>query len=138
MQIKTGIISFLILLQFGLPAQNFSDKQIKQRDSLTAKLKADSSRIFKFQKLRPYFNLDQRHSFIRNAPISVNGFQIGIILHERHVLGLGTYSVAATTNQKAKTKSDKNIDVVRTLDMKYETVFYVADIVVMGFHFIFS
>jgi hypothetical protein len=124
MQVRDKLLLLLVLIQFGLSAQNFTDKQIQQRDSLTAKLKADSSRIFRFQKLRPYFNIDQRYSYIKDAPININGIQLGVLLHERHAIGLGAYTISATSKQSVKTKTDKTIDLARTLDLKYTTVFY--------------
>ena len=124
MRRKKEWIVFLILLQCGLYSQNFTHKQIRQRDSLTAKLKTDSIHIFRFQKYRPYFNIDQRNSFIRNAPININGLQLGVLIKEKHVIGLGGYAITATSKQKIKTKTDKNAEVERTLDMKYATLFY--------------
>ena len=114
----------LILGSVTLFAQNLNPNQIQKIDSLKAQLKADSTHIFRFQKFRPYFNLDQRNSFIRNAPINVNGLQLGILIKERHVVGLGGYLITASTQQKVKTKTDKNIDANRVLDMKYLTLFY--------------
>jgi hypothetical protein len=124
MRLKKTWILFLVLLQCGMYAQNFTRKQLHQRDSLTAKLKADSVHIFRFQKYRPYFNIDQRNSFIRNAPININGLQLGVLIKEKHVIGLGGYAITSTSKQKIKTKTDKNVEVERTLDMKYATVFY--------------
>jgi hypothetical protein len=124
MQVKNILLFLSFIYQLNLSAQNFTKKQIHQRDSLAAKLKADSIHIFRFQKYRPYFNIDQRNSFIRNAPININGLQLGVLIKERHVIGLGGYAITTTSKQKIKTKTDKNVDVERTLDMKYATLFY--------------
>jgi len=124
MKVKHIFSFLLVLLQLALFSQHFTEGQLRKKDSLTAKLKADSAHIFRFQKYRPFFNLDQRNSFIKSGPINVNGIQLGVLLHEKHVVGLGGYSIAQTSKQKVKTKTEKNIDVDRTLEIRYGTAFY--------------
>ncbi|MGZ3862650.1 MAG: hypothetical protein ACXVPN_14820 [Bacteroidia bacterium] len=124
MQVKGRLTFLFFLFQLALFSQQFTKEQLRKKDSLTAKLKADSTHIFRFQKYRPFFNLDQRNSFIRSAPINVNGIQLGILLHERHTLGLGGYTITQKTRQNVKTKTEKNIDVNRSLEIKYGTLFY--------------
>jgi hypothetical protein len=105
-------------------SQNLTYQQQQYKDSLEAKLKADSTHIYRFQKYRPYVNLDRRNSFIRNAPINLNGIQLGVLINEKHAIGLGGYQITEKSQQKVKTKTDKNIDINRQLDMSYLTVFY--------------
>lgn len=124
MKFKSGLALLFVLVQFTFFAQNLSDKQTRQRDSLKAQLKADSLHIFRFQKYRPYFNIDQRNSFIRNAPINVLGLQLGVLIKEKHVVGLGGYAITATSRQKIRTKTDKNAAANRTLQLQYATAFY--------------
>ena len=124
MQIKFSLILVILSFKISVFCQNINDRQLKVRDSLGVKLKADSNHIFRFQKFRPYINLDQRNSFIKNAAINVNGLQLGTLIKEKHVLGIGGYIITSNSKQKVKTKTDKSIDVDRELDMKYITLFY--------------
>lgn len=118
------IIWLFILIQTALWAQNLNPQQQHIKDSLTAQLKADSLYIYRFQKYRPYINLDQRNSFIRNQSININGLQLGVLVNERHVFGLGGYIITSSSKQQVKTKTDKNIPTNRTLNMDYGTFFY--------------
>jgi hypothetical protein len=115
---------FFILFTITLQAQTLSPQQTHIKDSLTAQLKADSVHIYRFQKYRPYINLDQRNSFIRNQSININGLQLGVLINDRHVFGLGGYLITLNSKQQVKTKTDKNIPVNRTLNMTYGTFFY--------------
>ena len=117
-------ILFLTFTFFYSGAQNLTPQQQHLKDSLTAQLKADSIYIYRPQKYRPYINLDQRNSFIRNQAININGLQAGILIHDRHVFGLGGYLITASSKAKVKTKTDKNIPTNRTLNMDYGTFFY--------------
>src|SRR6185437_8874503 len=94
------------------------------KDSLTTQLKADSTHIYRAQKYRPYINLDQRNSFIRNQSININGLQLGVLINDRHVFGLGGYIITSSSKAQVKTKTDKNASVNRTLNMDYGTFFY--------------
>lgn len=117
-------ILFLALSPFGLLAQTFKPQQKHLKDSLTAQLKADSTHIYRFQKYRPFINLDQRNSFIRNQAININGLQLGVLVNDRHVFGFGGYIITQNSKIKVKTKTDKNISTNRTLNMDYGTFFY--------------
>ncbi|HTA60950.1 MAG TPA: hypothetical protein VK835_00780 [Bacteroidia bacterium] len=121
---KPIFILFLALLAPFLEAQNLSPQQSHSKDSLTAQLKADSTHIYRFQKYRPFINLDQRNSFIRNQSININGLQLGVLINERHVFGLGGYVITSSSKQIVKTKTEKNIPTNRTLNMNYLTFFY--------------
>jgi hypothetical protein len=121
---KYIVVLLLVFLQMVLPAQTLSPTQTHIKDSLTAQLKADSAHIYRFQKYRPFINLDQRNSFIRNQSININGLQLGVLINDRHVVGLGGYVITLNSKQQVKTKTDKNISVNRTLNMSYGTVFY--------------
>jgi len=119
-----GILPLFCFLQNSLFAQIPNQNKLHIRDSLYSKLKSDSIHIYRFQKIRPYVNLDQRNSFIREAPINVNGLQIGILIKDKHVVGIGGYGITASGKQHVKTKFNKNIDATRNLEMKYLTLFY--------------
>src|SRR5438270_841493 len=92
-------------------------------DSLRQKQKADSLKIYRFQKLRPYFSFDNRNSFIRNAPISIYGLQAGVILNERHTLGIGGYTISKESKRPVKVKGE-TVESLRDLKLNYLTFFY--------------
>jgi hypothetical protein len=117
-------VLFLFLLQVGLFAQSLNPQQQHIKDSLTAQLKADSAHIYRPQKYRPYINLDQRNSFIRKQSININGLQLGVLINDRHVFGLGGYVITSSSKSQVKTKTDKNISVNSNLNMDYGTFFY--------------
>lgn len=104
--------------------QTLTPRQQHIKDSLTARLKADSIHIYRPQKYRPFVNLDQRNSFIRNQAININGLQLGVLINDRHVFGLGGYVITSSSKAQVKTKTDKNISTNRTLNMDYGTFFY--------------
>jgi hypothetical protein len=124
MQIKYSSLFLIVLFHIAVFGQDLNPEQIKKIDSLTAKLKTDSTHIYRFQKYRPYINFDQRNSFINNAPINVNGAQLGVLINEKHVVGFGGYIITANSKQKIRTKTDKNIPANRVLNMDYGTFFY--------------
>ena len=97
-KLKGLLLFFFILISCYCSAQTLTPEQTKKKDSLTAQLKADSTHIYRFQKYRPYINLDQRNSFIRNQSININGLQLGVLINEKHVLGMGGYII--TLNSK--------------------------------------
>ncbi|MFI5140906.1 MAG: hypothetical protein ACHQII_01005 [Bacteroidia bacterium] len=121
---KRICILFLALSPWGLFAQTLNPQQQHIKDSLTAQLKADSTHIYRPQKYRPFINLDQRNSFIRNQAININGLQLGVLINDRHVFGLGGYIITSSSKAQVKTKTDKNISTNRTLNMDYGTFFY--------------
>jgi hypothetical protein len=118
-------VLLLSLLQTALFAQTLNPQNQHIKDSLTQQLKADSIHIYRPQKYRPYINLDQRNSFIRNQSININGLQLGVLINDRHVFGLGGYAITSSSKSQAKGKGDKNLPPTnRTLNMDYGTFFY--------------
>ena len=118
---------FLTFILSGLFArQAFSQNDsVKKRkiDSLTIKFKADSARIFKFNRYRPYANIDNRNSFIKNRPVNFQGGQIGFIFKEYHVFGLGYYTMTPNA-QRASRRFNDSRTIDRYLLLDYATVFY--------------
>jgi hypothetical protein len=102
-------------------------KQIN-KDSLVLKFKKDSAHLYRFQKLRPYLNIDNRNSVITNVPVNVRGFQLGVILFKKHTTGLGYYKIEDKTSNKVKTIFD-NQDVLTTTHLNYFTTFYQYSII---------
>jgi hypothetical protein len=99
---------------------------IKQQkiDSLTIKFKKDSAHIYRFKNVRPFIAIDNRNSFIKNAPVNVKGFQLGVILKEKHTIGFGIYSLQNSSKQSLTAKNENNISTKRTLNLNYLTLFY--------------
>jgi hypothetical protein len=88
-----------------------------QIDSLTRKLIADSMYTYRFKKLRPYGNIDNRNSFYR--PSNFTGFQLGVIVNEYHTFGIGFYQLNQATRAKATVNEGYSLRALR-----YNTVFY--------------
>lgn len=115
----------LLLLSCGAFSQALLPSQIFAVDSLTSKLHKDSLHIFRFQKFRPYANIDTRNSFIRKEPINIFGLQLGTQINDKHVAGLGLYKTSTLVRDRTiTTKDDKKIDTQRELSLAYGTVFY--------------
>ena len=104
----------------------FGQDTIKRHriDSLITKLHNDSAHIYRFRKVRPFFSLDNRNSFIKDAPVNVQGIQLGVLLKEKYTVGLGYYIIRTSAKQKLTTKNEKNISANRTLNLNYLTAFY--------------
>jgi len=119
-------ITIYILFSLVFVEACFGQDSIKQHkiDSLKAQLHADSSHIYRFRKVRPFFSLDNRNSFIKDAPVNVQGIQLGIIFKEKHTFGFGYYTIRATSKQKVTTKTGAGLEANRTLNLNYLTVFY--------------
>lgn len=117
--ILSGIICLFITI--SLHGQNSSQQH--RIDSLTAKFKRDSTYIYRFKKVRPFAAIDNRNSFSKDRP-NVKGFQLGVILKEKHTVGFGIYNLQDKSKYDATTKTDNNIPIKRNLTLNYMTVFY--------------
>lgn len=113
---------FTLLFSFCVHSQSDGFKQ-SQIDSLTLKLRKDSTHIYRFQKVRPYLSIDNRNSFINNQPVNFKGLQLGMILNERHTFALGVYRMSQKSKRSVVTKVG-NLSVQRTLSLNYLTLFY--------------
>jgi hypothetical protein len=94
------------------------------KDSIAKKFKKDSLHLYRFLKVRPYLDLDNRNTIIRDFRVNVRGFLAGLVLFEKHAVGVGYYSI----NHKS---SDRNIKTVInneeafvTTRINYFTLFY--------------
>lgn len=111
-------------------AQLTSQQKQQKLDSLHDKLQKDSLHIFRFQKLRPYLAIDSRNSWIKNengtknVPINVNGLQLGVIIKERHTVGLGFYSMNNSSKDLQKLTDQNKRVTYQSLKMNYATLFY--------------
>jgi hypothetical protein len=106
-----------MLLAGSLCAQNEITKK-RKLDSLAEKLRNDSLRTYRFKKLRPYGNIDNRNAFIRN-PASIGGFQLGVIVNEYHTFGGGIYRLNPTTEKDALIRNGYRMN-----GLRYVTIFY--------------
>ncbi|MEO8760709.1 MAG: hypothetical protein ABI388_05780 [Bacteroidia bacterium] len=90
-------------------------------DSLKHKFIKDSTWIFRPRKVFPLVALDQRNSYIKGKPVNILGLKAGVVLFDRHSLGLGGYSITNSTSHFSA-RLDKTIN--QKTDLKYLTAFY--------------
>ena len=116
--------SFLTLLLFFICHLSIAQQKYStSKDSLSVKLHNDSVRIYRTAKILPFLALDQRNSYINKTAVSINGVQIGLILNEKHVFGLGGYTITGNTKH-TRVVDDKKVPMNQTLNLKYLTAFY--------------
>lgn len=113
-------VALSLLFAFGYNSYTQTDS-IRQHkiDSLTLKLQRDSLHTFRFKTLRPYGNIDNRNSFIKNRPANFNGYQLGVIVNEYHTFGIGFYRLNSATRINSPVKEGYKLRALR-----YNTVFY--------------
>ncbi len=131
MYLKKTRIVFLLPLIFNITflfSQNAS--KTNSIDSLKLKFAKDSAHLFRFQNARPFLGIDNRNSWIKNengtknVPINVNGLQFGIIIKERHTVGLCAYSIT-NSSKKPQKLSDRNQKIsYQNLKLGYLTLYY--------------
>lgn len=102
----------------------YSQSKQQQLESLKTKFEKDSTRCYRFKKVRPFFSLDNRHSFIKNATIDVKGLQLGVILFDKHLVGFGVYGLQKSSKSGITNRNEKNIAAIRNLKLSYLTTFY--------------
>lgn len=125
-KINIFIIIFLIFC-FKVFSQNDSlsiNKKQFLKDSLSKKFKKDSLHLYRFLKVRPYLDLDNRNTIIRDFRVNVRGFLAGIVLYEKHAIGVGYYRI----NHKSTDRIIKTIinseEAFVTTRINYFTLFY--------------
>ena len=119
---------FLLIFLFSFLSAGISIAQsdsLKKRkiDSLTVKFKKDSLHTFRFKTIRPFANYDNRNSFIRDKPVNFKGIQLGVMLNERHVFGLGYYTMTDESQRPLRTQ-EQAVAYNRYLNLSYYTLFY--------------
>jgi hypothetical protein len=114
----------IILLAFPLWLCSQTDTLKRHKlDSLTKKLRADSAHTYRDKKVRPYFSIDNRNSYIAGRKAQFGGLQLGVILYEEHVLGIGLYAI--TQKSKANFRVlDDSISAQKSVSLNYFTFFY--------------
>src|ERR1043165_6359815 len=104
MQMRVLYILIIFILGNGIfRAQNTPHQH--KIDSLHFSLMSDSTRIYRFQTIRPTLAIDNRNSFIRKNPVNLNGIQIGVIYKEEYQFGIGFYGLSANSKVKAVSKT---------------------------------
>src|SRR4051812_40989064 len=94
-------------------------------DSLRTKLSVDSAHIYRFKKVKFLLAIDTRNSFIHTntkASVNFNGFQLGVVLNEKHNVGFGFYSMSHVQKTHPIIDQQKTINI--NLNMGYATIFY--------------
>ena len=115
-------LSIFLFFAGNLISQNDPIKK-RKIDSLEMKLKTDSLRLFRFNKFRPFANIDNRNSFIIQKPVNFKGVQLGIIFKEYHVFGFGYYTMTQKSQRPIKAE-EQTITYDRYLNLNYYTFFY--------------
>src|SRR3954463_14282307 len=92
---------FLVLVVAGSTLAQTPALKQQQLDSLSAQLIKDSLYTYRFKTLRPYANIDNRNSFISKRPANITGFQLGVVVNEFHIFGLGIYNLNSKSRNAA-------------------------------------
>jgi hypothetical protein len=118
---------FFFLYLIAFPVLLFSQADTSSRKTrlelLTMQLKADSEHIYRFRKARPYFNYHERHSLANPVTTNFYGPQVGVVLYERHIAGLGAYFSGKRTREPFET-TDNSITVKKNIDVNFLSAFY--------------
>ncbi len=125
---KINFVFFIFAFHFAWIQNSFCQNNNQAKlDSLRQKLTADSTRIYRVKKVKPLFALDFRNSFIHNSktsiPVDFYGFQMGLILHEKHNMGIGFYSMSHIQKVNPIVGDQKKLMFIN-LKMGYMTTFY--------------
>jgi hypothetical protein len=116
-------VALIFNFSFGISQINSGYKNQAKFDSIVQQFKKDSTHLYRFQKIRPYLNLDNRNSFIRKEPVNVRGFQLGFVVFNRHTTGLGYYTINDESSRNVKSIFE-NQEVLITTRLDYFTLFY--------------
>lgn len=121
--------AFTLLTFFTLSLFSQSTKQTLL-DSLHTKFVKDSIHNYRFKKVRPSFGIDQRNSWIKNErsskliPVAINGLQAGVILYEKHTIGIGLYAMNEQSKKAVKLTDNNNVIRYEELFLRYATLYY--------------
>lgn len=116
------LVVSLTLLSFQSIYSQDKNKE-RQLDSLHTQLKNDSVYIYRFRKVRPYIKYTERNSIGNPHPVNFYGPQFGLVLFEKHILGVGYY-LSSVRTRKAYPVLDGIIEASQAVDMRYGTLFY--------------
>lgn len=118
-------IACALFLSFFCFHTDLAQETIKEKklDSLRTQLQNDSVYIYRFRKVRPYIKYTERNSIGNPHPVNFYGPQFGLVLFERHILGVGYY-LSSVRTRKAYPVLDGVIEASQAVDMRYGTFFY--------------
>lgn len=111
-------LMFLITVIY-VHAQNDAPLKQQRIDSLTTKFLKDSLHTYRYKIVRPYGNIDNRNSFLKNRASNFNGYQLGVIFDDYHTFGIGFYQLNRATRLNAPVKSGYQLR-----NLRYTTIFY--------------
>jgi hypothetical protein len=105
--------------------ESVSQENYKQQkiDSLTTQFRKDSTDIYAFKKVRPFVNYHERNSIENPKIVNFFGPQLGVLLHERHITGVGIYFSSPNTKKPFRTIDD-NHEAIKRIKITYMTAFY--------------
>lgn len=111
---------FLAILLAALPGSVLlAQTPTAKSDSLTQKFEKDSTHLFRYQKFKPYLNIDFRNAYVVKSFLSLVGIRAGTVVDGNHIFGLGFYVL----NEFPIFKSNK-IKVYQFDKINYLTLFY--------------
>jgi len=106
-----------------LPIFSQSSYKESKLDSLKQRLHNDSLHIYRFRKARPYLNYHERNSLSDIKTVNFYGLQLGVVLFERHIVGLGHYFSTKNT-KKSFTVFENEFPVTKRINIQYTSLFY--------------
>ena len=121
--IKKNLYKILFIVCFCLlskPALQAQSKTFKL-DSLHKQFIKDSTWIFRPKNVFPSLASDQRNSYIKGKPVNIWGVKVGVMLFDKHNVGLGAYSITNSTS-RFNARSDQTIN--QNTKLQYLTAFY--------------
>ncbi len=113
------LVVMLLVISKELIFSQEDSVKIQKIDSLNHSLRRDSLHTFRFKKLRPYANIDNRNSFSLKHPTNLRGIQLGIIVNEYHTFGIGVYRLTRPSKDKSLINRNYQIN-----DLQFLTFFY--------------
>jgi hypothetical protein len=122
---------FTCLLYFSFQQMFFSQENnslLTKKDSLKNQLERDSTRIFRYQKIRPYLNIDSRNAFLTPRSLNFIGVQLGTVLVNKHTFGIGGYTNVFGSRKGQKIFND-TVNAIRKIKARYLVLFYKYSII---------
>jgi hypothetical protein len=111
---------FLAIFLAALPGSLLlAQHSTAKSDSLRRKFEQDSTHLFRYQKFKPYLNIDFRNAYVVKSFLSLVGIRAGTTMDGNHIFGLGYYVL----NEFPIFKSNK-IKVYQFEKLNYVTLFY--------------
>jgi hypothetical protein len=107
----------------GSSGNRLTATQERKIDSLKQQLLEDSTRIFRYRLVQPYFSLDNKNTFINRQPLNFFGIRVGIKIAEKHKIAGGYYWMS-NRSKKPFVFTDRFERTYKTIVLNYYTLFY--------------